>query len=1150
MSAVSLAFADGVAEIKSLASMFPDISGSAVTLAVESGTLPAGVRLDPVGRRLIYDGTAGTSSVNVTISALPTAPSLTLSNASGVVPVMAGIVFPQGAVNGPLGASDAGLRVVVKRTWNDGSVKHAVVCGLVDAAQRITFNTAPIAGTALVAADIQTAAPTAVVDLGVLGSVSLASLLATPSETWISTEKMVECHYRGQFGTTDVWVEFHVRLWSNGKMWIRAVVENSNRILANGVNQSLTGTVTIDGVVVTTYSSTLLYRNTQHIHERWVGATQYDVVVNHDVRQITRTKLVPNYGMSSSISDSALNALPTTYAIGSRLLFQQDMGDTGFQLGIGLLPNWDAMYIVSGDYRAWKSVLAHGKACFNYPILWREGSRMLCPTDHPNDNYGGTGHGGGAGFTAGVLRWESAHHPSMGYLSYMLTGDALYADALLGLAATHFQNINTAYGGSGTLRLNYNQQTRDTAWFQRTLGQVSAIIPDDAQELAPIREWLANQINYFSTISLENSAAVNSQLGYPQTISTYNPASPLTVAPWMHNFWIAAMGYVSEIDAVTGSNLPKFEALRNWMYRGIVGLLGDGSGYCYANASRYTICVSNETVPNYAVRNAADIYQTWAEVFSATMGSASCATAMGGTGAEAPEGAYAGYWGNLLPAISYAVDHQAPGADAAYGRMTSATNWSALASSGSNWSSTPVWGCSPRTDLPKTQSIVHVDVVQSNDFFASENVPGSYDSSTFTWTPGRNASGVITAASYNLVPIGPWVEIAGTAFTTNVQPLLTAALPTYNDPGSSDLADILNNYGGFAHDVSGGRVFAHGGGHQGSANNGVYRCDLKKFQWAIAKLPDMQTYWPANYKTNPPRDNSYTVYTNAKDAVAADPTTSAFYTDEFYDPIQPLASTRNPTSRHTYEAMTFYNGKLRHGIRRYWEWDEATGNWTSRFPLGKNATTHTQSGGGYAGEAVKGTWDEVNSRYICTPSFVGAPGAGWAWNESTQTWSNPSGLLGGWEAYGAVFARRGREWCSFTKPTRQGTYWPPTLKSWNLDTGIRTPITLAGMVQSKCPDDVNGGEATIMAYVESQNKFFLATPYDLNDTYANTANLPLEAFLIDSVAGTITHEVQTGKWPVLTTVSLVKNKLFYIPQIKALVMFKDATTNAIIRRFP
>jgi hypothetical protein len=54
-----------------------------------------------------------------------------------------------------------------------------------------------------------------------------------------------------------------------------------------------------------------------------------------------------------------------------------------------------------------------------------------------------------------------------------------------------------------------------------------------------------------------------------------------------------------------------------------------------------------------------------------------------------------GYWGNLMPAIAYAVDHGAPGASAAWARLTGASNWSVLASAG--FDDIPIWGIVPRS---------------------------------------------------------------------------------------------------------------------------------------------------------------------------------------------------------------------------------------------------------------------------------------------------------------------------------------------------------------------------------------------------------------------------------------------------------------------
>ena len=158
-SSVSLLFADGVPEVRSIASDFPDIGGSAVVLSISSGSLPASMTLDPLGKTIAYDGTPGAATAAVVIQSEPTAPSLTFSNATGVVPVMAGVVFREGDVTGPLGASHSGLSVAVLCTWPDGSVKHAAVCGRVDASARVTFTTVFDGSPVLTGSAIQAAAP-------------------------------------------------------------------------------------------------------------------------------------------------------------------------------------------------------------------------------------------------------------------------------------------------------------------------------------------------------------------------------------------------------------------------------------------------------------------------------------------------------------------------------------------------------------------------------------------------------------------------------------------------------------------------------------------------------------------------------------------------------------------------------------------------------------------------------------------------------------------------------------------------------------------------------------------------------------------------------------------------------------------------------
>jgi len=708
---INSSFTNGTPGEVSLAAYFPAIAGTEQSIAVTSGSLPSGVTLDPIGKRLVYDGTPGLASVSATITGKANAPKLSFSNATGVIPVMAGIAFPKGVVSGSLGSSEANLRVVTRRSWNDGSIKHAVVVGTCDASAVVTFNTSPASGSNMAASDIAAAAPTAVVDLGSLGTADLSTLLATPFETWIATSKFVECHYRWTSSVnTAIAVEFQVRLWHNGVLWVRANVENSKRLRTNGsgsYNVPITGSVTLFGTTVQTYSATALYENTQHIHERWAGGTQYDIVVVHDTKQVTRTKLVPEYGMVSAITESRLASLPQTYAINSSLGFTPSMGAAGYQDQIGMLPTWDACYLVSGDARAYRSVLAHGKAGFNYPILWRESGRMLTPADYPTANYAGVGQGGTEGLSAGSLTWEQAHHPSMGYLAYLLTGDALYEDAMLGQLATNFQVISASAN-----RVCYWGQTRGTAWTKRTIANAAGLAHDGAAELAPAKAWFKAHVDYYTSKTLDEPLAVNSDLGYPVVVSTYNASLPQTVAPWMHNFWIAAMGYASDVEPVDSADMAKLVALRDWMYRGIVGFLGDGSSghFCYTYLADYRLTISPEVVGAFTVRFAKDIYQSWGDVMLATHGSVSCGTTVSFNASEH----YADV-GMAMPAVAYAVDHAASGMSAAYSRLTSATGWSTFLANA--WGQQPVWGVAPRTATPVSLRTANVTIAADPDDF-------------------------------------------------------------------------------------------------------------------------------------------------------------------------------------------------------------------------------------------------------------------------------------------------------------------------------------------------------------------------------------------------------------------------------------------------
>ncbi len=84
-------------------------------------------------------------------------------------------------------------------------------------------------------------------------------------------------------------------------------------------------------------------------------------------------------------------------------------------------------------------------------------------------------------------------------------------------------------------------------------------------------------------------------------------------------------------------------------------------------------------------------YKNWGEIYRSTMKTtAGTAQANMLRGAYFPEGS--SYWGNLQPAIAYAVTNNVPGALTAYNRMTGASNWAQFVASVNN---SPEWSVIP-----------------------------------------------------------------------------------------------------------------------------------------------------------------------------------------------------------------------------------------------------------------------------------------------------------------------------------------------------------------------------------------------------------------------------------------------------------------------
>lgn len=913
------------------------------------------------------------------------------SPTSGTLPFTLGLGFKKGDVATSPSLNISDQQVIVMRRWNDGSVKHAIASGQIPmtsgVAKTVTVvNTATTLKTSLTSANIKAANPQASISFGSYGTVTLSSLLDTPFRTFISGPEMVEAHYRAKVGNDPTLVAwFHVRLYKGGKIWIRAIGENGYLDVASA-HKKYIPQVTVDGVNVWNNNGAEFthYGHTRWAQEGWVG-TDPQITPKHDTSYLMNTKLVPNY-MENTPSSSALNALYQSYQPNQNGNWTVTMGNTGFQSQIGLLPLWDALFVTSkADSRAYKSVIANAKALNSYPIIWNDSLTKLPvkPSDRASWGLGGPDQGGNNSYAAGPLSWETAHHGSGGYLAYILTGDYYFLETMEDQSAMIYLiggSINwTTSPPSKSLGVNrkLNGQTRGYGWDLRTISQYVAIAPTGNTVASDYASLLSN--NMISLKSTKDTIKPEG-IGYIYEYNTNAYGTPGFVAPWMHHFFIQSLGMGSDLEPL--SNMNVYNEVRDYMYRAVVGILGDASGYCFTEASVYNL----KSGTGSAVQNS--WYKTWAEVYKNTFAvPPSCTNTLGGGSGGHPSSAATGYWGNLLPAISYAVDHGAVGAKNSWSRLTGATNWNTILTSG--FANTPIWGIIPRTNSSPSPT--------------PTPLPTPVPVPPVVTPP---AQGTIPAW-VSVLPLWQWHEIPNTA--------LSSVEPKVKPLGSTGPSSKITSWNGASLKRS-GSVYMLGaaGGHADYAGNEVNALALN------ATTPK----WVELRATSRNSDitNGTQFYLDKRPAA-----THTYYTTQFIDSLNRMVVFGGGGLNGPFPAPPIDSPYF--GSKRSFSFNVASGDWDSpdyiaHYPGDGNAT---------AALAVK---HPVTDDFYYSRSY----GAGWyKWTKATNTWSKLSNVTRApWYAGAAIDPVRNRMLIV-------GGYSPASPVVTNLDGTTVPSVTFTGL---------------------------------------------------------------------------------------------------------
>lgn len=651
--------------------------------------------------------------------------SFQLSSAVGGsnLPFTLGHAFRKGDVpSGKFVASNLpGLQVVAKNTWPDGSLKFATISGratlAANVAQNVTLNLSGSApGAALGTAALRATGVSAAINAGAFGAASWSGAdWDTPFQTWVAGPQMSSWIYRKPIGSDAHlvgWLE--VRLYAGGAVEVLPWVENGYLKVAAPVNKNATYSFTLGGTQrfsaafdLPHHCRTVLLQGSALSY--WLGADPR-IVPSHDKAYLQATRLVPAYGAVVPSTAAALAALPTTYTPLQQGNYAPSMGQTGYHGAIGLLPEWDVLYLASGDARAYTGAILNAYGAGRFGIHYRDEStqRPMLFSSYPNlvisGGSGVTSSGGSSrsNYTpapAGTVPpvWDSAHHPSVGYTAYLMTGRYYFMEEVQFAATLNFlknTDISRQFS-AGVFQSNAGANTtRGAAWAWRTLAQAASATPDDDSALrGQFIASLAANADYYHDIYV---ARPNNPQGIVAPYINYAAGSgKYAEASWQQDFFTASVGYALDLGA--GLPLPSASATRlagffAWKAKSIIGRLGGtaDSDYLYRDAAGYTLTVAPSEQPDY-LGGTGPWYASWGDIYAATNGARNPGVSGPLRGAYFPTAS--SYWGNLLPAIAYAVQHKVPGALAAYNRMTTASNWNLLVA---DWNNAPVWSVVPR----------------------------------------------------------------------------------------------------------------------------------------------------------------------------------------------------------------------------------------------------------------------------------------------------------------------------------------------------------------------------------------------------------------------------------------------------------------------
>jgi len=300
----------------------------------------------------------------------------------------------------------------------------------------------------------------------------------------------------------------------------------------------------------------------------------------------------------------------------------------------------------------------------------------------------------GSDTSAAPWTTDPAHSWAAGYLPYLVTGRWFSLETAQFCVGAEFLAWGISGGANDGQRWMAGED-RHAAWAMRQLSCALAITPDASS--AALR---SGYISYLQTAwnKWRTTEVGFNNLGIRRNIynnSSYADAPYLSCGAFQQYYIAQSFPFAYQV----ASELVNATARTQWLeavrfhLQFPIGLLGTRpDGYSYRRAGLYGLAVGPDRVADVT-----NFFSTWAQVYDVAVltgaiplneTSAPGDTLLGGYFPDASS-----YWGNMHPAAAYAKEFGVTGADAAWGRMTGAANYSELVA---GFATYPHFGIVPR----------------------------------------------------------------------------------------------------------------------------------------------------------------------------------------------------------------------------------------------------------------------------------------------------------------------------------------------------------------------------------------------------------------------------------------------------------------------